>query len=126
MATGVVANTNVPSISASRILARNRSDLERAMERLSSGKRINSAADDATGMAVSAKMRADIRSMDQAVRNANDGISLINTYDGAAAEIEAVLDAIFGQSMTTILLPYTTTEGDNSSSNLPEVNTKRL
>jgi flagellin len=91
MATGVVANTNVPSISASRILARNRSDLERAMERLSSGKRINSAADDATGMAVSAKMRADIRSMDQAVRNANDGISLINTYDGAAAEIEAVL-----------------------------------
>jgi flagellin len=61
------------------------------MERLSSGKRINSAADDATGMAVSAKMRADIRSMDQAVRNANDGISLINTYDGAAAEIESVL-----------------------------------
>ncbi len=91
MATGVVANTNVPSISASRILARNRSDLERAMERLSSGKRINSAADDATGMAVSAKMRADIRSMDQAVRNANDGISLINTYDGAAAEIESIL-----------------------------------
>jgi flagellin len=91
MATGVVANTNVPSISASRILANNRSDLERAMERLSSGKRINSAADDATGMAVSAKMRADIRSMDQAVRNANDGISLINTYDGAAAEIESVL-----------------------------------
>ena len=91
MATGVVANTNVPSLSASRILARNRHDLEKAMERLSSGKRINTAADDATGMAVAAKIRADVRSLDQAVRNANDAISFINTYDGAAAEIEGIL-----------------------------------
>ena len=91
MATGVVANTNVSSLQASRILSRNRQDLERAMERLSSGKRINTAADDATGMAVSAKIRADVRSLDQAVRNANDGISFINTYDGAASEIEGIL-----------------------------------
>jgi len=88
---GVVVNTNIPSISASRILANNRSDLERAMERLSSGKRINSAKDDAAGMAVAAKMRADIRSLNQAVRNTNDAISMVNTYDGAAAEIESVL-----------------------------------
>jgi len=72
-------------------LSRNRQDLEQAMERLSSGKRINTAADDATGMAVSAKIRADVRSLDQAVRNANDGISFINTYDGAASEIEGIL-----------------------------------
>jgi flagellin len=91
MATGVVANTNISSIAASRTLAANRSDLERAMERLSSGKRINSAADDATGMAVAAKMRGDIRSLDQAVRNTNDAISLVNTYDGASAEIEQIL-----------------------------------
>ena len=91
MATGVVANTNVSSLQASRILARNRQDLEKAMERLSSGKRINTAADDATGMAVAAKIRADVRSLDQAVRNANDGISFINTYDGAASEIEGIL-----------------------------------
>jgi len=91
MSNGVVANTNISSISASRILARNRNDLEKAMERLSSGKRINSASDDATGMAVAAKMRGDIRSLDQAVRNANDGISLVNTYDGAAAEVEQML-----------------------------------
>ena len=91
MATGVVANTNVSSLQASRILSRNRQDLERAMERLSSGKRINTAADDATGMAVGAKIRADVRSLDQAVRNANDGISFINTYDGAASEIEGIL-----------------------------------
>ena len=88
---GVVVNTNIPSISASRILSNNRSDLERAMERLSSGKRINSAKDDAAGMAVAAKMRADVRSLNQAVRNTNDAISLVNTYDGAAAEIESIL-----------------------------------
>ena len=91
MATGIVANTNISSISASRILAGNRADLERAMERLASGKRINSAADDATGLAVAAKMRGDIRSLDQAVRNTNDAISLVNTYDGASAEIEQIL-----------------------------------
>jgi len=88
---GVVVNTNIPSISASRILSNNRSDLEKAMERLSSGKRINSAKDDAAGMAVAAKMRADIRSLNQAVRNTNDAISLVNTYDGAASEIESIL-----------------------------------
>ena len=88
---GVVVNTNIPSISASRILSNNRSELEQAMERLSSGKRINSAKDDAAGMAVAAKMRADVRSLNQAVRNTNDAISLVNTYDGAASEIESIM-----------------------------------
>ena len=88
---GVVVNTNISSITASRILSENRADLEKAMERLASGKRINSAADDAAGMAVAAKMRADIASLNQSVRNTNDAISLVNTYDGAAAEIESIL-----------------------------------
>ena len=88
---GVVINTNISSITASRILSNNRSDLETAMERLASGKRINSANDDAAGMAVAAKMRADIRSLNQAVRNTNDAISMVNTYDGGAAEIEQIL-----------------------------------
>jgi len=88
---GVVINTNISSITASRILSENRADLEKAMERLSSGKRINSANDDAAGMAVAAKMRADIRSLNQSVRNTNDAISLVNTYDGAASEIESIL-----------------------------------
>jgi len=88
---GVVVNTNISSITASRILSENRSDLEKAMERLASGKRINSAADDAAGMAVAAKMRADIASLNQSVRNTNDSISLVNTYDGAAQEIESIL-----------------------------------
>jgi len=88
---GVVINTNISSITASRILSENRADLEKAMERLASGKRINSANDDAAGMAVAAKMRADIRGLNQAVRNTNDAISLVNTYDGAASEIESIL-----------------------------------
>jgi flagellin len=88
---GVVVNTNISSITASRILSENRADLEKSMERLASGKRINSAADDAAGMAVAAKMRADISSLNQAVRNTNDAISLVNTYDGAAQEIENIL-----------------------------------
>ena len=88
---GVVINTNISSITASRILSENRADLEKAMERLASGKRINSSNDDAAGMAVAAKMRADIRSLNQAVRNTNDAISLVNTYDGAASEIESIL-----------------------------------
>jgi len=87
----VVVNTNISSISAARILSDNRSALQTAMERLSSGKRINSAKDDAAGMAVAAKMKADISSLNQAIRNTSDGISMVNTYDGAAAEIENIL-----------------------------------
>jgi len=87
----VVINTNNSSATASRILSENRRELEQSMERLASGKRINSASDDAAGMAVSAKMGADIRSLTQAIRNTNDAISLVNTYDGAAAEIENIL-----------------------------------
>jgi len=80
---GVVINTNIASISAARSLDATRGDLERAMERLSSGKRINGAKDDAAGMSVVTRMKAQISSLNQAVRNANDGISLIQTYDGA-------------------------------------------
>jgi len=88
---GVVINTNVSSIAAARVLDRNQRELSEAMTRLASGKRINSAADDATGMAVAAKMRGDVRSLGQAIRNTNDALSLANTYDGASAEIEQIL-----------------------------------
>ena len=88
---GVVINTNISSISAARTLSNNQDDLRIAMERLSSGKRINSASDDAAANAVAAKMRGDIRSLDQAVRNTNDAISMVNTFDGATSEIEQML-----------------------------------
>jgi len=87
----VTINTNIPSIAASRSLYETSSSLNQAMERLSSGKRINGAKDDAAGMTVVTRMKAQITSLSQAVRNANDAISMISTYDGAADEIETIL-----------------------------------
>jgi flagellin len=91
MGTGVVVNTNIASIQASRVLSNNRGELETAMARLASGKRVNSAADDAAAASVALKMKADIASGDVAVRNINDGISLFQTFDGAASEVENIL-----------------------------------
>jgi flagellin len=73
------------------VLSTNRNDLETAMARLASGKRVNSAADDAAAASVALKMKADIASGDVAVRNINDGISLFQTMDGAASEVENIL-----------------------------------
>ena len=87
----VVVNTNVSSINAARSLATNRVDLEQAMQRLSSGKRLNSSRDDAAGMSVVTQMTSQIQGLNMAVRNANDGISMANTYDGAAEEVGNVL-----------------------------------
>ena len=86
-----VINTNISSISAARSLQETSGSLSQAMERLSSGKRINGAKDDAAGMTVVTRMKAQITSLNQAVRNANDAISMISTYDGAADEIETIL-----------------------------------
>ena len=76
-------NTNVASINTVRILDSSQKELTTSMERLSSGKRINHARDDAAGMAISSKMTSQIKGMNQAVRNTNDGISLGQTADGA-------------------------------------------
>ena len=91
MGAGVVVNTNISSLHAARVLSQNRTDLESAMARLASGKRLNSASDDAAAASVAAKMTADIRSTDVAVRNINDGISLFQTVDGASSEVENIL-----------------------------------
>jgi flagellin len=91
MGAGVVVNTNISSIHAARVLSKNRTGLETAMARLASGKRLNSAADDAAASSVAAKMKADVRATDVAVRNINDGISLFQTVDGAASEVENIL-----------------------------------
>ena len=91
MAAGVVIGTNISSLHAARVLSQNRTDLESAMARLASGKRLNSASDDAAATSVAAKMKADIRSTDVAVRNINDGISLFQTVDGASSEVENIL-----------------------------------
>ena len=82
-----VINTNISSLTAQRNLNSSQSSLATSMQRLSSGLRINSAKDDAAGLAISERMTSQIRGMNQAVRNANDGISLAQTAEGALGEI---------------------------------------
>jgi len=88
---GIRINTNTGSLSTQRYLARATARVSRSMERLSSGLRINRAADDAAGLAISEGLKSDIRSLDVAVRNAADGISVVQTADGAMNEISNIL-----------------------------------
>jgi flagellin len=87
----LVINTNVASLNSQRQLMNSGSALDRATERLSSGSRINSAKDDAAGLAIANRMTSQVRGLDQAVRNANDGISLIQTAEGALSESTNIL-----------------------------------
>ena len=89
-----VVNTNVSASIAQAALARNERSLNTAMEQLSTGRKINSAADNASGLAISTRMTAQIRGLDQAVRNANDATSMISTAEGALDEITAMLQRI--------------------------------
>jgi flagellin len=82
---------NIASLNAQRILGTNNERLAKSVERISSGIRINRAADDAAGLAISEALRSDIRASRQAVRNANDGISLINIAEGALNEQASIL-----------------------------------
>ena len=80
-------NTNLFSLNAQRSLNKSQSSLSTSMQRLSSGLRINSAADDAAGLAISERMNSQVRGMNVAIRNANDAISLAQTADGALASV---------------------------------------
>jgi flagellin len=78
----MVINTNIASLTAQRHLSQSRVEMESAMERMSSGKRINSSMDDAAGLAIGNRMTSQIEGLNQAIRNANDGISLAQTAEG--------------------------------------------
>ena len=82
---------NIPSLNAQRILGINNGRLAQSVERISSGIRINRGSDDAAGLAISEGLRSDIRALRQAVRNANDGVSLINVTEGALNEQSSIL-----------------------------------
>ncbi len=84
-------NTNVPSLFAQKHVSRSGERLSKSFLHLSSGLRINRAADDAAGMGISEKMRSHIRSMKQAMRNTNDGISMIQTAEGSFSEMNNIL-----------------------------------
>ena len=82
-----VINTNVSAVIAQNALTVNERQMTTAMERLSTGKRINSAADDAAGLAIGARMSSQITGLTQAARNANDGVSMIQTAEAAASAV---------------------------------------
>ena len=86
-----VINTNTASINAQFNLNKVNQEMEKAMEQLSSGKRINSAADDAAGLAISTRMESQVRGLNQAISNAADGQSLVDTAEGAMNEISNML-----------------------------------
>ena len=108
----LVVNTNIASLVAGENSRQTVNEMQQAMERLSSGKRINGAADDAAGMAISSRMTAQIRGLNQSIRNANDGISLAQTAEGAMVEIENMLQRMRELALQSI--SETNTQDDRS------------
>jgi flagellin len=84
-------NTNISSLTAQRNLNKSTNSLSKSVERLSSGLRINRAADDAAGLAISTTLKAQIRSINQAVRNANDAVSMLQVAEGSMGEVSNIL-----------------------------------
>ncbi len=108
-----VINTNVSSLNAQRQLNRSSMAQSKAMERLSSGLRINSARDDAAGLGISDRMTSQIRGLDQSVRNANDGISLAQTAEGALQESTNILQRMRELAVQSANDSNTATDRDN-------------
>ena len=98
----MVIGTNVASLTAQRHLETSRADLEQSMERLSSGKRINSAMDDAAGLAIRDRMTSQVNGLNQAVRNAGDAISLGQTAEGALDESTSILQRMRDLSVQSV------------------------
>ena len=86
-----VINTNIKSLVSQNAMVKNNRDLSAAMQQLSTGKRINGAADDAAGLAISSRMTSQIRGLDQAIRNGNDSVSMLQTTEGAMIEMTNML-----------------------------------
>ena len=94
MANNLVINTNVAALNAQRSLGKTQSNLQLSIQRLSTGFRINSAADDAAGLAITDRMTAQIRGLNQAVRNANDGVSTLQTADSSLQQVTDLLQRL--------------------------------
>ena len=111
----MVINTNVQSLNAQRNLNISQNDQKSAMDRLTSGKRINSAADDAAGLQIASGLTSQIRGLDQAVRNANDGISMVQTAEGALQESTNMLQRM--RELAIQSASGTFTDGNRASLN---------
>ena len=112
-----VINTNTAATLTANALAKNERAMSQTMERLSTGQRINSAADDAAGLAISSRMTGQINGLNAAVRNANDAISMVQTADGAMIEMENML-----QRMRELAVQGST--GTNSSTDVTALQTE--
>src|SRR5690554_5490133 len=106
-------NNNIMALNAHRQLGVNQANSSKSMERLSSGMRINRAGDDAAGLAISEKMRGQIRGLKQAQRNAQDGISLIQTAEGSLNETHAILQRM--RELATQSSTGTATDDDRNA-----------
>jgi flagellin len=112
-----VINTNVASLRTQAAMGQNTKALQKVMEELSTGKRINSAADDAAGLAISTRLTSQINGLNQAVRNANDGISMLKTSEGATDTVTNML-----QRMRELAIQGA--NGTNSSADIESMNTE--
>src|SRR5919109_272873 len=90
----LMINTNIEAYDAHRNLVSTENSLAKSMQRLSSGLRVNSAADDAAGLAISQKLTGQVNGLDQAQRNAQDGVSLVQTAEGSLNQVHAMLQRI--------------------------------
>jgi flagellin len=116
-----VINTNTAALRAQNGSRVANNQLQTAMERLSSGKRINSASDDAAGLAIASKMTSQIRGMSQAVRNANDGISYAQTAEGALGEVTSMLQRIRELAVQSANGTYSSSDRTNLNSEVTEL-----
>jgi flagellin len=116
-----VINTNIGAMKAANASNSANKMLGNAMERLSSGKRINSAKDDAAGLAIATTMTSQVRGMNQAIRNANDGIALAQTADGALNEVTNMLQRVRELSIQSKSGTYQQSDRDNLQAEVTEL-----
>lgn len=117
----LVINTNVMSLNAQRNLSTSGNQLATSLQRLSSGLRINSAKDDAAGLAIASTMTASIRGMNQAIRNANDGISMAQTAEGGLSEVTNMLQRIRELSVQSASGTYSDDDRTNLQAEVTEL-----
>lgn len=115
-------NHNISALKANNQLFKTNSLLDQSLEKLSSGYRINSAADDAAGLAISEKMRTQISGLDQSSRNASDGISVIQTAEGALVEVESMLQRMRELAVQSSNGTYTTDDRAAIQSEIDQLN----
>jgi len=119
-----VINTNINSLVAQQSLVANNRGLSNAMQQLSTGKRINTAADDAAGLAISDKMTSQVRGLNMAVRNANDAISMVQTVEGSTVQVTNMLQRMRELAVQAANGTYSTSDRSSMQSEYSELSSE--